>query len=77
MRQKRFAGATPQEPCADAIYHAAFKMTAIADLYGPERAVEWAQSLLDDPELLQAFARVDRARDGELSPRTRLPSAAA
>lgn len=38
-------------------FHAVFRLLAIADLYGPERAIEWAQSLVDDRDLLSAFAR--------------------
>jgi hypothetical protein len=39
------------------IFRAMFRLTAIADLYGPDCAVEWAQSLLDDPKLRMAFVR--------------------
>ena len=42
--------------CAAGIFHAMFRLIAVSDLYGPERAVEWAQSLVDDPDLLSAFA---------------------
>jgi hypothetical protein len=45
-----------QGACGAGIFHAVFRLIAIADLYGPARAMEWAQSLLDDPELLSAFA---------------------
>ena len=46
-----------RDACRAGIFHAAFRLTAIAELYGPKRAVDWAQSLLDDPELLTALAR--------------------
>ena len=36
-------------------FHAVFRLLAIADLYGPARAMEWAQSLVDDPELVSAY----------------------
>jgi hypothetical protein len=37
------------------LYLALFRVAAIADLEGPERAVEWAQSVLDDDRLRAAF----------------------
>jgi len=39
----------------ESLYLALFKVTAIADLESPERAVEWAQSLLEDEQLRAAF----------------------
>jgi hypothetical protein len=45
-----------QDGCGAGTFHAIFRLIAIADLYGPARAIEWAQSLIDDPELLSAFA---------------------
>jgi hypothetical protein len=39
----------------ESVYLALFKVTAIADLESPERAVEWAQSLLEDEQLRAAF----------------------
>lgn len=42
--------------CGAGIFHAMFRLVAVSDLYGPARAVEWAQSLVDDPDLLSAFA---------------------
>jgi len=39
----------------ESLYLAIFRVTAIADLAGPVRAVEWAQSLLDDEQLRAAF----------------------
>jgi hypothetical protein len=47
-----------QGGCGGGIYHSMFRMIAIADLYGPERAIQWAQTLLDDPELLSAFSNL-------------------
>jgi hypothetical protein len=38
------------------VYAALFKVVSSADLSGPEAAVEWAQSVLDDQQLLAAFA---------------------
>ena len=62
-----------QAGCGAGIFHAIFRVTAIADLYGPERAVEWAETLLDDPHLLAAFARGPRGSVTEMTVR-RLPS---
>ena len=45
-----------QEGRGAGIFHATFRILAIADLYGPKRAIEWARTLLDDPELFTAFA---------------------
>ncbi len=67
MEQRMSVGTrAPEDAGAEAIYRAAFRMTAVADLYGPDRAVEWAQSLLDDPDLLRAFARSGPARETAL-----------
>jgi hypothetical protein len=38
------------------VHAALFKVVATADLKGPDAAVEWAESVLDDRELLAAFA---------------------
>ena len=48
------------------VYLALFRVVAIANLESPERAVEWAQSMLEDDQLREAF--VARASD-ELAPR--------
>ena len=44
-----------------AVYLALFRVVAIADLDSPERAVEWAKSMLDDDQLREAF--IARASD--------------
>lgn len=41
-----------QDSCDDGTPHAIFRLLAIADMYGPASAMELAQSLIDDPELL-------------------------
>lgn len=56
MEQLSSTATIPDDPGSEAIFRAVFRLTAIADLYGPDRAVEWAQTLLDDPDLLRAFA---------------------
>lgn len=58
-----------QGACGAGIFHAIFRLTAIADLYGSERAIEWAQSLVDDPELLSAFAHAPARSIAEITVR--------
>ena len=53
--------------CSAGMFHAIFRLIAISDLYGAERAIEWAQSLIDDPELLSAFARAPERRVAEIT----------
>ena len=55
--------------CGAGTFHAVFRLIAIADLYGPERAIEWAQSLVDDPELLSAFAHAPERPIAEITVR--------
>jgi hypothetical protein len=54
------------ESVSRGVHAALFKVVAVADLQDPEAAIEWAQSVIDDPELLAAFAeravREDEAR---------------
>lgn len=57
------------DACSAGIFHAIFRLIAISDLYGPARAIEWAQSLIDDPELLAAFARAPERRVAEITVR--------
>ena len=46
----------PGEQTTDkTLYLAFFRVAAIADLKGPAKAVEWAQSVLDDDRLRAAF----------------------
>ena len=47
---------TQGESVSTGVHAALFKVVAVADLNGPEAAVEWAQSVLDDDDLLAAFA---------------------
>ena len=58
-----------QHACSAGIFHAIFRLIAIADLYGPERAIEWAQSLVDDQELLSAFAHAPARPIAEITVR--------
>ena len=54
------------ESVSRGVHAALFKVVAAAELQGAEAAIEWAQSVLDDPDLLAAFAeravREDEAR---------------
>ncbi len=60
MNETRSGAELLEDACARRIFNVIFRLTSISDLYGPGRAVEWAQSMLDDPELLTAFARSQR-----------------
>ena len=51
-----------EQTTEETVYLALFRVAAIADLEGPAKAVEWAQSVLDDDRLRAAFiAGVSRA----------------
>jgi hypothetical protein len=56
------------ESVSRGVHAALFKVVAVADLQGPEAAVEWAQSVIEEPKLLSAFAeravREEEARRG-------------
>ena len=41
---------------AEGIFLALFKVTAVADLAGPEKAVEWAREAQSDRRMLDALA---------------------
>ena len=45
-----------QAMARQAVFSALFKVASTAELCGSEQAVAWAQSVLDDPQLLEAFA---------------------
>jgi len=60
MKEMRSGAEVVEDACARGIYNVIFRLISISDLYGSGRAVEWAQSLLDDPELLAAFAHARR-----------------
>jgi hypothetical protein len=46
----------------ETLYLALFRVAAIADLKGPAKAIEWAQSVLDDDRLRAAFVAGAGAR---------------
>ena len=39
------------DPVERAVYFTLFKITSTAELAGPERAVDWAESVLEDADL--------------------------
>ena len=43
-------------------YYALFKVVSISDFADAERAVEWARSATEDPQLLRSFAETTRER---------------
>jgi hypothetical protein len=45
------------DPAVQAVYYALFRVIEIAELSGRAKALQWAESLIDDPELRRAFAR--------------------
>jgi hypothetical protein len=47
----------------ETLYLALFRVAAIADLKGPAKAIEWAQSVLDDDRLRGAFVAGVAARE--------------
>ena len=51
-----------RDDIAQGAYFALFKVASIADLYGDERAVEWARSATDDEQLLRSFAEATAER---------------
>jgi hypothetical protein len=53
---------------AEGLHFALFRITAIAELAGPAKAVDWGQSVLDDDELRAAFVA---GVSGELAARAR------
>jgi hypothetical protein len=56
-----------EDPRGSGVFRAVFRLIAISDLYGPERAIEWAPSLLDDPDLLSAFAHAPERHSAEIT----------
>ena len=59
------------DPVAEAIFLALFKLTTVADLEGDERAVNWAREALDNRALDNSLAEgvrravAERAETGE------------
>jgi hypothetical protein len=56
-----------REIVSEGIYYALFRVVEIEELSGPEKAIEWARAMLDEPELRRGFtegvlrARAERA----------------
>ena len=53
------------ELARDAVYFALFRVVEIAELHGPETAIEWAQSALGDEQLREGL--VNRVREARHS----------
>jgi hypothetical protein len=52
----------PRGEIGQGAYYALFKVVSIADLYGDDRAVEWARSAVDDEQLMRSFAETTAER---------------
>ena len=55
----------PDELASDAVYYALFRVVEIAELHGPDTAIEWAQSALSDTQLRDGL--VNRVREAKAS----------
>jgi hypothetical protein len=64
-------GDSDSEIVSEGVFFALFRVVEIEELYGPEKAVEWARSMVDDDEFRGAFAERLLARRAE---RDRRPS---
>jgi hypothetical protein len=62
-----------REIVSQGVFFALFRVVEIDELSGPEKALEWARSMLDEPELRRGFsegvlqaaeARAERRREG-------------
>jgi len=47
---------TDTDQVSQIIFYALFRIVEIDELSGPEAAIAWARSVLDDPQLRDAFA---------------------
>ncbi|MBA3262310.1 MAG: hypothetical protein H0T69_07575 [Thermoleophilaceae bacterium] len=67
-------GDRERELVAEAVFYALFRVVEIEELADAEKAVEWAQGIVDDPTLRLAFgdgvigAVADRARRDAAAP---------
>jgi hypothetical protein len=52
---------TGGDAAVESVFYALFRIVEVAEYSGPEQAIEWAQSVLGDPQLLHAF--VERVRE--------------
>ncbi len=59
-----------QDLVAKGIFYALFRVVEIEELSGAERAVEWARSAVEDPELCEGLAVAvrERASDARQGP---------
>jgi hypothetical protein len=49
-------GTTQLEAVGDAVFFALFRVVEIDEYAGPEKALEWARSVIEDRQLRDAFA---------------------
>jgi hypothetical protein len=49
-----------RDPVVEGVYVALFRVTSIAELSGDKKAVEWARSTLENPELLRSLGEGTR-----------------
>jgi hypothetical protein len=49
-------GTTQLEAVGDAVFFALFRVVEIEEYAGPEKALEWARSVIEDRQLRDAFA---------------------
>jgi hypothetical protein len=45
-----------REIVSQAIFYALFRVVEIEELSGPDKAVEWARAVVDEPELRRGFS---------------------
>jgi hypothetical protein len=56
------AGSSPEcDVAIQSVYYALFRTVELAEYSGPETAIEWAQSVLEERQLLHGF--VERVRE--------------
>ena len=48
--------AAQREIVSQGVFFALFRLVEIDELSGPEKALEWARAMLDEPELRQGFS---------------------
>lgn len=62
---QHMAHGRPDDPVAEGVYYALFKVVSTADLSGDEKAVEWARRAIETPELLRSLADGTRRASAE------------
>ena len=63
-----------REIVTQGVFYAVFRIVEIDELSGPEKAIEWAKAMVEEPEMRQAFSEgvlkelADRAQRQEPAP---------